>query len=335
MLINPCLFLFLSIIIVRDFSPFSLFHYLFYLLMLYVLNIYAEINKTKLTTFLFLNKAIIILYFFNILISKLLSLIKYRGDFIFQIRNDNGIIRFNGFSSESSYVAFILIACMLCLIFLRQYIRRRDLYKYFMLMVVTIIISKTTFGFVGIGLVCLAMVNSHLIKKRIALIVVIIFLLNLDSNLYLERLWNIVNLIFQSDSLNYFVYKLVDVDGSASFRLLPSYEFFADIQLSDIQFWLGHGAGSSKLHFTNLYLAGEGNMGLGFIPAFIYEYGIIMATIICYILYTLFRGLPWYCFLLMFMAFFNCDFSTQLFLFLVICFAWLSNIMKWKETCVY
>ena len=79
------------------------------------------------------------------------------------------------------------------------------------------------------------------------------------------------------------------VDSSTYMRVAPFFEYIEKINLFDIHTYIGHGAGTSALYFGYLFdehidISIKGNLystlNLGFIPSFLYDYGLIGAIFI-------------------------------------------------------
>lgn len=228
--------------------------------------------------------------------------------------------RFYSLSSEPSYAAFIVLCLLYVILETDPYQKpfgKKNLYAwlitvymlfsfqsgYGVLLFLILILFKTTprniFIMLTIGLV---VVIGALIAKQPALTRVV----NIISNLRLDQLENIGS-----------------IDHSASFRILPTYYYLKGIELTDLHFYFGHGAGqSTKFLVPYLFKVKVESYEGGFLPQFLYDYGIVFGFFFLLFLkrevLTRFFSFETFVILLMLT---NANFNTQLFWLVITIFA--------------
>lgn len=310
----------ISIININTLHIASLAHMIFYLVtLLTIIKIITSYETINISFIENLSKIIILSYFINVIISVILSHIGYNGwlNIFFKYSIDShGSIRYPGFASEASYLAFTLTYAALPLI----YFNKNSNKKYLLFVAVTILISKTSYG-----IVCLVFLLAIYYINNLKSILIGIFLLFLlfsimEGNTYLNRVTEIVKLI-KSGSVESIVYGIYDVDGSASVRILPTYLYIIEGHYLNPHFLIGYGAGTSSDYFKMIQDFGkkeDEHLGLGFIPAFVHEYGVIFTFCLFYYLKKYLSSIKWYHYCFFIFSIFNYSFSTEIFLFSVV-----------------
>jgi len=309
---------------------FTSFVYTFVIL-IELLLLYSLIPKFNIKLIKKALRAIIFLYFINILITAILihfkSLPTGFVEKIFGYYNFAGKIRPQGFSSEPSYAALIIAFTLLALLKCTNFIYDRRETIWYILAILSIILTNSSYGYLFLIIIIIYfLLKSKLISSAglilvagvvTLLFIAIVFFDDLTKNYAFARLSNISNLIVASDyNISKIVKNLSLVDGSASYRVLPTMgliEQYSSMPLSNLL--LGYGAGSSTIFFTSFY---NGNLTLlGFIPAFVYNYGII-GTVIAFLCFlSLFPKEKALLLILFILFLFNADFNTQIFLFVL------------------
>lgn len=314
------------------------------IILLEILLLFNLIKWLKPADIKFITKSIILLYFLNIGISSLfISFNYYPKNFlssVFKIYFFDGRIRPYGFSDEPSYAAILLVFNLFVLLKCNNFSYSFGELTWYFIAVLTIILTGSSYGYLLLFILLLYfMIRSGIFFKQIRIaignniftktqlyfilsvfILALIFafnFLNLKNDKSFLRIASIVQSFVLSDEFDDMgIKKIAMVDGSASMRVLPTVDLinsYNDDELVNILF--GHGAGTSVRFFSNLY---EGNTTLlGFIPAFIYNYGIIGVLLFLYMLISFFpkRRIT---FLMLFTLFIlNADFNTQIFVFVI------------------
>jgi hypothetical protein len=142
----------------------------------------------------------------------------------------------------------------------------------------------------------------------------ILFALNFQNKPF-QRLADIYNTLSQSGINSSALIKISDTDGSAGTRIVPTLQLLEHYSYTDLKHILfGNGAGQSTLFYTSLW--GQ-QTTVGFIPSFIYNYGLIglLVVVICFRPFFPRRLMPFI--LLFFLFLFNADFNTQIFVFVL------------------
>lgn len=305
------------------------YHYIFYLLSSY------SILYLKYDTFSFLriHKTLIILSFINIVIAYILYLLKINSPwllYIFQRQDYQTAMRFPGFTTEPSYMAIMMTISILIIINLGKFTKNKKTYSFLILYIVTLLLAKTTYGFICISIVLLYYYWEKIKKittgKKIVffsmLFIIILFIPSVLSNneyyMRLEKIYTIIPLL--NTDLNNFLVRLNDIDSSAYMRVGPFFEYLNTIDLCSYNFWFGHGLGENREFFSNLLFSKEENftVNLGFFPAFIYDVGIVFFTFTLYLIIRNIKNIPLAFMLIFIISLPNCNIPTQLFWFIVL-----------------
>lgn len=303
----------------------SLFFLNIYILILSnLINDKCSISKLDLERVL---KAILLLYFINILIGLCLFLIIGQQDWwvwMFQMSGN----RLRGFASEPSYAAFIIITSYYCytLVTKDDPIQRR---KWLAVTIFSIIASTSAYGYLLFSL----LLTVSLLKKLkvdmwkfifaaiVALCVYVFVLLVFFPNSRLAKLIiNIMDVFSSGFSISGLSFALFSADSSAFVRTGPLINYFFSWQLFSFHGLFGSGAGSASNYFLEpikFMVAGD-SLNLGFLPAFSYDFGIIYTIIILSLIKQNIMKLPKFTNLIIFAMFLNANFSTQLFCFVIV-----------------
>ena len=126
------------------------------------------------------------------------------------------------------------------------------------------------------------------------------------------------------------VEKLLYVDGSIFVRLGSLIDYLTDLENDDFGSWFGYGGGVSTGYFGSIWSPIVGNEGargefkaleLGFLPAFLYGYGLIGLVIVIVLITKLVvssRFLLTDCAILVLMML-NANLNTSLFWYVILC----------------
>jgi hypothetical protein len=280
-------------------------------------------------------KGVIFLFFISIAIESLFILVHIKPPGIladlFPIYDYAGQIRPMGLSNEPSYAAITLVFALFVLMRCDQFTFNVKEAYWYLLAVLAIFLSGSTYGYalsalllayfviVGriTGVVLRFLVRNppvaFLVLAALAAVIVMVAL-NLDNKSF-QRLVSIYD-IFNQTGFN--ISALLDiayVDSSAGMRIVPSLqliEYFSNTDTSVIFF--GKGAGQATLFYSELW--GQLTQ-VGFIPAFIYNYGLIGFFVCLFCLRPLFPTKGWLLVTIYFLFLFNADFNTQLFVYVL------------------
>jgi hypothetical protein len=116
---------------------------------------------------------------------------------------------------------------------------------------------------------------------------------------------------------------ITKIDASAAFRVMPTYYYVRDIDLTDVHFYFGHGAGQSSAFLVPyLFKVNVETYEGGFLPQFLYDYGILFGVIFFLFIKreVLFKTFSFETFVILLMLT-NANFNTQLFWLLITIFA--------------
>lgn len=289
------------------------------------LNAFREADTAKAM------KVVVLAYFGTAIAAKLVGITGVGGLETFlltrQWTNENtGEMRPLGFSSEPSYAAFIVVLSWMTLI--RLGCVRPGARNGFGLWTVLTLASLQMFGSIygyllGI-IVALTALGLLPRAKRLrwtaagVLLGLFIFpyiILGGDD----ARALRIFNAIVSGDLDTWLI-----EDTSSFFRFGPLFNYLAIAKISEPATWLGHGATSASYFFADLFRMhiddSSDSIELGFLPAYIYDYGLVAGGLMLGFLYQTTRG----SFRLAMVAIlsllvFNANFSTQMMWFAVTC----------------
>lgn len=289
-------------------------------------------------------KGIIGLYFFNILIATAIIMLHiYPNKYvlkIIQIYYFDGRIRPYGFSDEPSYAAIILVFSLFLFLKCNDFKYQKSDFKWYLMGLLAIFLTGSSYGYLMLLILMLyffsrnrflfstieTIQRSKLFSKLELVVLVALCLgivtigisrVDFSNNKSINRLINITTTISQSnESVFEAVKRIAYTDGSASMRIMPTLLMIKEYKYDS---WggilFGHGAGQSTHFFTRLY--NDDKTLLGFIPSFIYNYGLIGAGLFLLFFISLFPRKKIVLFLLFFLFLFNADFNTQIFLFVL------------------
>ncbi len=289
-------------------------------------------------------KAIFLLYFLNIFISTILIMFEifptgFLGQ-IFQIYNFDHRIRPYGFSDEPSYAAIILVFALFLFFKCDNFLYKKEEFKWYVCASLSILLTRSSYGYLLLALLLfyfmfqsrvlfihLNNIIRHKVFTRKDILPIAVFLVALffitAKVLKLEESTSIKRLILiyesfatKGDDAAEKISNIKYVDGSASMRLVPTLYLIDDFNKSELKYVLfGRGAGQSVPFFSHLY---DGNTTvLGFIPSFVYNYG-LCGTALCFLFFYALFPRQKFVFMILFLLFIlNADFNTQIFEFVL------------------
>jgi hypothetical protein len=156
-----------------------------------------------------------------------------------------------------------------------------------------------------------------------------VFIFVIDLDIY--AITRIKNLIHNFDFTDWT--SIRQIDGSASFRILPFYYYIITADLSSIHFYLGSGAGTSNVSLspylfphTLEIVSFQG----GFLPAFLIDYGFLGFLFFISVFFHETRSLFSFGTIVMFIILLNANFNTQLF-WIIFTFMYLDNKISIHE----
>lgn len=314
-------------------------------ILLELLLLYNVVKRLSVEDIRKICKVIILLYTVNIAVATLMIATKqYPSGIwadIFQIYNFDGRIRPYGFSDEPSYAAITLVFTLFILFKCEGFRYRKDDFVWYACAVISIVLSRSSYGYMLLAMLLLYfLITSRMLQMQLESIifnkvlnarqlgltlvlmvmaaVLVIGSLDFRESKSVNRLVTLVS-SFTEPSEGGFGDRVTNtkyVDGSASMRLVPSVHLAENFKESEWKYVLfGRGAGQATPFFSRIY---EGNTTLlGFIPVFIYNYGLI-GTVLCFLLFLgMFPRHRLLLFILFFLFLFNADFNTQIFLFIL------------------
>ena len=275
-------------------------------------------------------KIILVAYFLSALAATLLIRLGVNDLDSFPLtrvwtNTNSGETRPLGFSSEPSYAAFIVAFCWIVLVRLgRIHPGRRD---GFAACTIATLISLQLLGSIyGYLLsVVVLLTTLQLLPRRTRPVVVAVaavamlagyFLLPSDDD---SRSLRIFGAVMTGDLDTWLV-----EDTSSFFRFGPFFTYILSANFGDLQTWLGHGATSASYFFVDLFREhieqSTETVELGFVPSFLYDYGLLTGAVFIGFAYRLTRGRHRVAIAtMMLLLVFNANFSTQMLWFALTC----------------
>lgn len=127
--------------------------------------------------------------------------------------------------------------------------------------------------------------------------------------------------------------ELRESDSSLSMRVVPAQEYFQNLSLLDWRTWVGHGPATSTVHYSDEYAyfafkeAESRLVRLGFLPAFLYDFGLIGAGIVVWFIRRhILRGTRKLELAIVFLMLFNANFNTQVFWYAMVLLSYIGRI---------
>lgn len=274
-------------------------------------------------------RAILVAYFLTSLLAWLFILagVVELKDFLFArtyVQENTGETRPIGFSSEPSYSAFIVALSWIAMLRTGSIDMRPN--GRFMFWTVLTLLSLAMLGSIyGYMLAAIILATSFFklpTRRKLPILIgfgTLILLVSMVAGGEESRALRIVHAIASGDLDEWLV-----EDTSSFFRFGPFLTYLMSADFGDPHTWLGHGAGSSGYYFVDLFREhvdrNRDTVDLGFIPAFLYDYGLVAGTAFVAFLYRTTRGGHRMAMMSMVvLLLFNANFSTQLMWFAVTC----------------
>lgn len=311
--------------------------------MMLLYNIVKKIDRATIKKIL---RIIIGLYFVNLLITTFLIIFNiqlgYPFSSVFQIYNYSQRIRPYGFSDEPSYAAIILVFSFYVYLSMDRFRYNKSEAWWYLITVISILLTRSSYGYMMLALVLLLFLTrsnfiliqiNTLVREKvftldqilkgvvitIAALVVLFQTSDVELGVAVERIGNVISSIAGTDgTVAERIKSLEKVDGSAGMRIIPTLHLIDYFGRTDPEYmWFGRGAGQATYFFSQFY--GNHVTLLGFIPAFVYNYGIVGTLIFFLMLRKMMPRGRWLLFLLAVLFMFNADINTQIFLYVLFC----------------
>jgi hypothetical protein len=274
--------------------------------------------------------------------------IKFGFEHIFQFVEKEEFRPF-GFSSEPSYTSIILIF-VIYLFFIINGLKPKSIsISWILISAITIISTISSYGI----LLLVVLLGYFLLKKitiiHITTLLLFALLLIISTSIFnqfeplnfksIDRIIQIGNFILNSGLNLKSLSNLNITDSSASFRVLPTLELINHYLTNApfINILIGYGAGQATIFYSNYFnsLMGIKFINVGFIPTFVYNYGIVGTLIVFLLANSLMPKDKPILYIIFILFLFNADFNTQIFLFVLTTFIigkrieFLSRINNW------
>lgn len=313
---------------------YSLIYSLFFLFITQYRNLVTQIDLHRIC------KIIIFLYLINVSLARIfIPALPWLLQSYTDTKSDT--VRFQGFSSEPSYAAFVVLIAFY--IYLKFPLDTLKLRIVVLLSVIYLVYSfSSVYGYILLGLIAIEwLISINLFSKtnKITLLLILGFLcflffsvvdFNSDSR-NIKLLSFIISGKWSLDELNL-------LDSSAFMRVAPFFSYLNNFDFLTIQTYLGHGAGISSEKFGNYFVEYIGieaagykdtKLSLGFVPAFLYDFGIIGTLLMYFCVFRLvvFKIISLEMFVI-FIMLLNANFNTHLFWYVLTMFFLMKNILS-------
>jgi hypothetical protein len=277
-----------------NFTETDHFSFLYSLFFICSFAIFTSYDKQKIesNTFRRLLLTLLSLYLVMLLVGQLYVLFGFfKGTYIttglvhgqFGTLYEAGFgFRFYSLSSEPSYAAFIIICTLYVILELdpeQRPFTKKNLYAW--LATLYLLFSfQSGYGVILFGILVLFKMKFRNILAILTIGLIVMVVLVIAKQPAVARVTNILA-NFRLDQFE----EIKHIDHSASFRILPTYYYVKSIDLMDLHFLFGHGAGqSSKFLIPFLFDVIVDDYEGGFMPQFIFDYGIIFFAVFLYFL---------------------------------------------------
>lgn len=264
---------------------------------------------------------------------------------IFQIYDDGKSVRPQGFSSEPSYAAFI--SCMSLFTYLK--ISQDTTFakiRWLALTSLMIAMYSSVYGYILIAM-CFAHFISDIkvslrnrqVKNLILLGCVLALAITLPQMTYLSNDSRLIKILSYMASGTFNINDFRVLDSSGFMRIGPTLSYASSSDLWSLKGLIGYGPGASSYYFGSVFEDAisknhkgyaDTTLGLGFIPAFLYDYGIVGIAAAIYLISKVIgsRNVFGWCFFVLLSL--NANFNTQLFCFFLTMFMLIKRV-KTKE----
>lgn len=226
--------------------------------------------------------------------------------------------RVQGLASEPSYAAIVAVAAWLSRrrLAVQGALSKPGQRTSTLLLLFCLFMFKSVYGVI----LLLLMASTYIRKKHLRFrVFALIAAASIGLVLLLgwlfpdSRLQQILNGVFAFD-----IDLWMEADNSSFMRFGPLYYYFANGDIGTMSFWGGHGAASSTKYFGDAFgmLAGEDvdSLQVGFIPAFLYDYGFFAFVAVIGFGISLCRGpFRFQAAAMLILMLFNANLNTQLF----------------------
>jgi hypothetical protein len=237
-----------------------------------------------------------------------------------------------GLSSEPSYAALSIVFALYVLIRSDNFQFNSKESLWYLFAMAGVILSGSSFGYALLGLLlgyCAIKGNFFSVALKflvrnpllgifvacITMSAVIFFALNVAETKPFQRLLDIYKVLKESGVTLSGLANIATKDGSAAMRIVPSIkllEYFSDTDLRFVLF--GKGAGQATVFYSAIY--GQLTL-LGFIPSFIFNYGVVGFVVCLICLNPFFPKKGLLLTVLFFFFLLNADFNTQIFVYVM------------------
>jgi len=279
------------------------------------------------------SKFIVYAYFINVLLAHLFY---YCTDYFFSLNwllqgtpdLHTGAMRFQGFSSEPSYAAFVVMISLFVFLKLAKREKNDVVFTLFLISIYLLISFKSVYGYILFSLNIFVLIFRKFTIKTfftLFLLMILIFILALLTQVDLTNDLRFIKLMRFLGSGDLSVDNLNGLDSSAWLRVAPLAAYMTSLNFLDINVYVGSGASSSSKYFLTIFpdvvdvtsqSHFNGSIRLGFLPAFLYDYGLTGVLLVFFIVWRrAFNSLLSFNFAFFLLLIFNANLNTQLFWF--------------------
>jgi len=198
--------------------------------------------------------------------------------------------KLNSLASEPSYFGKILTILMISFVSIKEYLGERQYNlrldfkednKIWMIFLYQMLFCGSSFAFLLLFVFLFRIIR---IKPKTILISAIVLVLigTVIANLQLvvlERITKVGQALLTLDAPTIF-----ESDQSGAFRIVPTFIYLNQINIFNLDFWLGSGVDFTRSTMPTLMPAlDENNFNVGLFPAFIWDFGFINTLLLIYL----------------------------------------------------
>lgn len=310
----------------NDSTDISSFIY-FILTTFFIIAVYSIVKELSLVDLQKTMKIISLLFFISLLIGTFFIAINYKpsgllNSIIGVYKDPAGQVRPHAFIDEPSYAAIFLTFLLFTVYHSYNYVVNRSNIIWYVMPSVSILLTQSSYGYIFFAgflaafVVKRTSIRTIFIISLIGVLLLVLGVLNFENNVALGRVRALVGILFEQSNVLSMIETMKKSDISAAMRVFPTIELinlYQDSSAREILF--GFGFGQSEELFSKLI--GEDKINLGFIPAFVYNMGLVGLGIALRAIYKLFPKKNIILKLLFILFLFNADFNTQIFVAVV------------------
>ncbi|MCE3281636.1 MAG: hypothetical protein K0Q66_373 [Chitinophagaceae bacterium] len=300
------LFFYLALVNLVNYRQFKLTSFIYTTVLVYefiiLYSLFASVTLSQLRRVF---KVIVLLYFFNLLITTLLLKLSIYPDALSGILKAYWGMRPMGFSSEPSYASFIVAVAFVCYNELKYIEDKRNSLLYFVIFCLSVLLTTSAYGLFYIML-CAGYMAFRMLRKQpamiryafmlsiIAVVTVAIFVFSANDSGPFKRVSTMISVAFSDMPVADKIDAINLEDASAWARIGPTWMMLQN-EMGGFNYLLGEGSSASASYFLSEMIGILVNpdseaLDLGIIPTFIYDFGLIGFALLLFVIFKSLRN---------------------------------------------